>query len=198
MYLGDTLILDTAVAPPPVPDPWTFFSGRATDYAVEFTAGTGTDNNGNRFLYFDTGRGEGTLLRAHPAAMFSDSTIQRLGRFWHAEPPSLQFVATHRRGGGVAWNVFLPTLGNNGSVYIINVTDEEYFVFDSSDSVDGGGFTRPASSSNNFVNWQQNDVVDHMIATDPVGLDSNVWLDGLADKQMIFALSTQDDYRPYA
>ena len=194
LYLGNTLISAHDVEL----TPWSFFSTRPTDYAIEITGSNVIDAGGIRNRYYDFGGGrEGTLIRAHPTDMFTNNTVQRLGRFWHANASSQQHVATHRRGGGVDWGVFLPTLGNNSSVYVINVTDEEYLIFDASDSVDGGAVTRPSPTSS-FLNWNENDVVDNLIARSPSNLDTDVWLSDLVNHRIIFALSTQSDYRPYA
>ena len=177
--------------------PWDFFRSQTGDFAIQFTAAS---DDSDRYQYLNVGGGLDTsqIIAAHPSDMFTNNATQRIGRLWHSTlGGTQQHVATHRFGGGVVWPTFLASMGNLAAVYLINETAEEYIIFDMSDSVDGSIPSRPAGASDNFCNWNVTDVEDGLIARAPDTHTDN-FLRALANDQIIFALSRQRDYRPYA
>ena len=187
------------LAPPVVAPltPWGFFVSQVGDFAIQFTA---VADDSDRYQYLDVGNGIDTsqIIAAHPSDMFTNNATQRIGRLWHSTlGGTIQHVATHRRGGGVAWPTFMASMGNEAAVYLINETAEEYIIFDMSDSVDGSIPTRPGGASDNFCNWNVTDVEDGLIARVPDSHTDN-FLGALGGDQVIFAFSRQRDYRPYS
>ena len=177
--------------------PWAFFRSQTGDFAIQFTA---VADDSDRYQYLDVGNGIDTsqIIAAHPSDMFTNNATQRIGRLWHSTlGGTIQHVATHRFGGGVAWPTFMASMGNLAAVYLINETAEEYIIFDMSDSVDGSIPSRPAGASDNFCNYNVTDVEDGLIARVPDTHTDN-FLGALASDQVIFAFSRQRDYRPYA
>ena len=190
LYLGAEPLFATAVDIAP----WEFFNTRSTDYAVEFTASGDTIS---RFEYWDSISGIGTFIRSHPADMFSDATQYRIGRLWHNNAGNNQFVHTNRRNGAL-WDGFFESLTEHASVYLISVNEEEWIQWDASDWTEPGDvISRPASRSSSFINWSTNDVVDTLISRDTGSIAAvDDWLDLLANKRIIFAISTQRTYVP--
>ena len=175
-------------------DPWEFFSGRDTDYAVEITASN--DQSSFRF-YFDLSAGEGALIRNHPAAMFSDTSIYWIERFRHNNITT-QTLHFHDGASSVGQRNFIPSLLFSGAIYVINVTDGEYFAIRPTDSIDGVNYSYPSSIGGSFLNYTLTEVNDNFVHRHPDNLDADAWLDGIRNKRLILAFSTQNEYRPYA
>ena len=149
----------------------------AGSYVVDFTASS------MQVDYWEYSPSEGTLHQNFPTDMFTDTSIYWIERLRVQQNGS--FINIHNGDSTVSVFGFEATWTNDWAWYFYSVDDDEYLILQANDQNTVGGSFITYSNAN----WT-------IIAQSTGTMTSTEWLNSLADKRVIVALTPTNTYRP--